>query len=269
MSEYVPLPDLFDLTGQVAVVTGATGQLGEAIAESLAELGAHVVAVARTESDCEELADRLSSDYQRSIAAPADVTDPDEVAASVEHTVDELGGIDILVNNAYSGDAVPFEEMSVEEFRDGLDAALTSTFLMTRESLSELRKGGGSVINIASIYAVVAPDHSIYGESGLNNPFQYGAAKAGVIQQSRWIATRYADDGIRANTISPGGFYNPDLESVTDYEGEFVPNYEERTPLGRMGEPSDLKGVVAFLASDASRWVTGQNIIVDGGWTVW
>lgn len=269
MSEHASVIDLFDLSGQVAIVTGAPGQLGEAISEALAELGAHVVAVARTESDCEELADRLSEDYQRALAAPADVTDPDEVAAAVDLTVDEFGGVDFLVNCAYSGDAIPFEEMTVEEFHDGIDAALTSTFLTTRESLPALRDGGGSIVNIASIYGIVAPDHEIYGDSGLNNPAHYGAAKAGVIQLTRWIATRYADDGIRANAITPGGFYNADLESRPGYEEEFVPNYENRTPLGRMGRPDDLKGAVALLASDAGKWMTGQNVVVDGGWTVW
>jgi gluconate 5-dehydrogenase len=261
--------ELFDLSDTVAIVTGAPGQLGTAMSEALAELGAHVVVVSRTEADCEELAARLSEEYQCAIAVPADVTTEDGVTRVVNETDSEFGRLDVLVNGAYAGDAVPFEEMTVEEFRAGLDAALTSTFLTCQQALRLLCEGQGSVVNVASIYGVVAPDHSIYGETGMNNPAQYGAAKAGVIQFTRWLATRYADEGLRANALTPGGIYNPELESVQDYEDVFVPNYEDRTPLGRMGHPEDLKGAIAFLASDASMWVTGQNLIVDGGWTVW
>lgn len=269
MKDDTSISKLFDLTDTVAVVTGATGQLGEAMAETLAELGANLVVVARTEGDCERLATRLTEEYQQSIAVPADVTDPSEVEAMAESVRDEFGRLDILVNTAYSGAVADFEEMSVQQFREGVDAALTSVFLTTRETVPMLRDGGGSVINVASIYGVVAPNHDIYGTTGMNNPAQYGAAKAGVIQFSRWLATRYADEGIRANTLTPGGIYNAELKSQEGYEETFVPNYEELTPLGRMGRPEDLKGAVAFLASDASAWVTGQNIIVDGGWTTW
>lgn len=261
--------DLFDLTGQVAMVTGAPGQLGEAISETLAELGAHIVVVSRTKKDCKKLANRLSEEYQKSIPISADVTNPDEVEALAESIRDEFGRLDVVVNNAYSGSVSRLEEMSVQEFRQGLDSALTSIFLTTRETLPLLREGTATIINISSIYGIVAPNHSIYGGTGLNNPAQYGAAKAGVIQFSRWLATRYADDDIRANALTSGGIYNPQLEDDDDYGDVFVPNYEGLTPLGRMGRPQDLKGAIAFLASDASSWVTGQNLIVDGGWTTW
>lgn len=261
--------DLYDLTNRVALVTGATGQLGQTICEALAEQGAHIVVNSRTETDCVELADEISSEYQKAIGIAGDVTEESDVQDVISSIDDEFGRLDVLVNNAYSGELAPFEEMSVDQFRTALDGALVSTFLCTRESLPLLRKEKGSIINIASIYGVVAPDHSIYGDSGLNNPANYGAAKAGVIQLTRWVATRYGEDGIRANAITPGGFYNAELKDRTDYTDEFVPNYEERTPLGRMGDPEDMKGPVTFLASDASQWMTGQNLIVDGGWTTW
>jgi gluconate 5-dehydrogenase len=269
MIDDTSISELFDLTGSVAVVTGATGQMGRAMAETLAELGAHIVVVSRTEADCQQLATQLTDEYQTSISVPTDVTDPSEVEAMAEAVRKEFGRLDILVNSAYSGAVVDFEDMSVQQFQDGIDAALTSVFLTTRETVPMLRDGGGSIINIASIYGVVAPNHGIYGSTGMNNPAQYGAAKAGVIQFSRWLATRYADEGIRANALTPGGIYSAELESQQGYEETFVPNYEELTPLGRMGRPEDLKGPMAFLASDASSWVTGQNIIVDGGWTTW
>lgn len=269
MSTQPSLMDLFDLTNRVAIVTGAPGQLGQTIAETVAELGAHVVVVSRTKSECDKLADRLSEKYQRAISIPADVTDPNEVEALAEAVRSEFGQLDILINNAYSGGTTNFEEMSAQEFNQGIHSALTSVFLTTRETLPMLRENGSSIINVSSIYGVVAPNHNIYGKTGLNNPAHYGAAKAGVIQFSRWLATRYANDGVRANALTPGGIYNPDLQPVQDYEETFVPNYEELTPLGRMGRPQDLKGAIAFLATDASSWVTGQNLIVDGGWTTW
>lgn len=269
MSHNPPVSDLFDLTDRVAIVTGAPGQLGEAFSETLAELGAHVVVVSRTEEECEKLANHLSEEYQRSLAVPADVTQPDDVERLIDSVSNEFGRLDILVNNAYGGEATDLENMSIDEFRESLDSALTSIFLTTREGLPKLRKTRGLIINIASIYGIVAPNHSVYGNTGLNNPAPYGAAKAGVIQFTRWLATRYADEGIRANALTPGGIYNQELEDKEDYEDVFVPKYEELTPLGRMGNPEDLKGAIAFLASDASSWVTGQNIIVDGGWTTW
>jgi len=264
-----PVSELYDLDDKIALVTGATGQLGRPICEALAEQGATIVINARSEQDCTELAGELTEAYQCALPAPGDVTKETDVRAILSEIKNEFGRLDILVNNAYRGAYAPFEEMTVKQFQSAMDGALLSTFLCTRESLSLLRNGGGSIINIASIYGVVAPDHSVYGDSGLNNPANYGAAKAGVIQLTRWIATRYAEDNIRANVVSPGGFYNPSLEDQPDYSDLFVPNYEARTPLGRMGSPEDMKGPVLFLASDASQWMTGHNLIVDGGWTVW
>lgn len=260
---------LYDLSDSVALVTGATGQLGRPMCEALAEQGANVVVNARSASDCIALATDLTERYQRAVAAAGDVTDEEDVSQIVSTVQDEFDGLDVLINNAYSGSLADFEEMTVEQFQSAIDGALMSTFLCTRESLPLLREDGAAIINIASIYGLVAPNHDIYGDSGLNNPANYGAAKAGVIQLTRWIATRYAEQDIRANAITFGGFYNPELEERTDYTEEFVPNYEQHTPLGRMGNPEDVKGPVTFLASDASQWMTGQNLIVDGGWTTW
>lgn len=263
------IDELFDLSEKVALVTGATGKLGLAICEALAECGCNVVVNSRTGSECRELADQLSFESTDSVPAPGDVTDEGDVESLLKVVDEEFGRLDILVNNAYSGSSRPFEDISKEEFNRVLETGLTSQFLCTRESLSFLKEDGGSVINVSSIYGVVAPDHGIYGDTGLNNPPHYGAAKAGVIQLTRWIATRYASEGIRANSITPGGMYDPEISNQPDYEDVFVTEYERRTPMGRMGTPEDIKGVVAYLASDASSWVTGENVIVDGGWTAW
>jgi gluconate 5-dehydrogenase len=262
--------DLFDMGGEVAIVTGATGQLGGQMADALAEAGAHVVVASRTESDCERKATELSSKHAEALAVPTDVTDPESVENMVNKAVDRFGGVDVLVNNAYSGTAAPFEEITLDDWNAAFEGAVTSTFLCSQAVAPVMvEQESGSIVNVGSIYGTVAPDHSIYGETGLNNPANYGPAKAAVVQFTRWLAAYLAEDGVRVNCISPGGFYDEDLEDRPGYEETFVPNYRDRTPLGRMGDDTDLKGPIVFLASDASEWVTGHNLLVDGGWTVW
>lgn len=264
------IQELLDLEGRVAVVTGGPGQLGTQMTDALAELGAHVVVVSRTAADCEQRARELTEAHREAMAHPADVTDADAVDGMVKAVVERFGRIDVLVNSAYSGALAPFEEMTAEQFRSGLDGALTSTFLCSQAVAPVMREQeSGAIVNVGSIYGVVAPDGRIYGDTGIDSPPNYGPAKAGVINLTRWLATHLADDGVRVNCVSPGGFYNETFEERPDYAETFVPNYRERTPLGRMGGDEDLKGVVAFLASDASAWVTGENVLVDGGWTAW
>lgn len=272
MTETPTIWDLFELEDQVAIVTGGAGQLGREMCEALAEAGAHVVVASRTYDDCVDFAETLTEKHARAVAVEVDVTVEESIETMIDTVRDEFGRLDILVNNAYegSGYGVPFEDLSLEQWRSTVMSTLTQTFLCSQAAVPELRKQPDStIINIGSIYGVVAPDHRIYGESELNNPPQYGAAKAGVIQFTRWLATYLAQDGIRVNALSPGGFYSEEMENVPRYTDTFVPNYESRTPLGRMGEPGDLKGAIVFLASAASRWVTGQNLLIDGGWTTW
>ena len=262
--------ELFDLEGRVAIVTGGPGQLGTQMTDALAELGAHVVVVARTETDCKRRARELTETHQEAMAYATDVTDDEAIDEMVAAVKQRFGRIDVLVNNAYSGASAPFAEMTTAQFQSGLDGALTSTFSCSQAVAPTMAaQGSGAIVNVGSIYGLVAPDDSIYGESGLNSPSNYGPSKAGVIALTRWLATHLAADGIRVNCVSPGGFYNDDLAGRPDYVDTFVPNYRERTPLGRMGDETDLKGVVALLASEASKWMTGENVVVDGGWTVW
>jgi len=262
--------DLFSLEGKVAIVTGGAGKLGSQMCDALAEAGAHVVVASRNLKNCQRKARELTEKHKESIAVQVDVTDKQSVQAMVEAVLQHFGRIDILVNNAYSGLSAPFEEMTPQQWKSALDGAMTSTFLCSQAvSKVMIRQKKGVIINIASIYGIVAPDHRIYGRTGLNSPCNYGPAKAGVIQFTKWLAAYLAPYKIRVNCISPGGFYNEDLRKLPDYEKVFVPNYCSKTPLGRMGDETDLKGVIVFLASDASKWMTGQNIIVDGGWTIW
>lgn len=264
--------ELYDLEGRVAIVTGGAGQLGSQMCDALAEAGAHVVVASRTLETCERKADELSAAHNEAMAVDVDVREKPQVERMVDEVLDRFGGVDILVNNAYCGEGygVPFEELSVEEWESMLDGVLTQTFLCSQAAVPSLRDSEhGTIVNIGSHYGVVAPDHRVYGDSDINNPPNYGAAKAGVIQLTRWLATYLAEDGVRVNSISPGGFYSESMEDVPDYEEVFVPNYEYRTPLGRMGDETDMKGIIVYLASEASKWMTGQNIVLDGGWTAW
>jgi len=188
-----------------------------------------------------------------------------------KEVIDHFEQIDILVNNAYSGESAPFEEMTVEQWRSALDGAMTSSFLCSRSVCENMKKQNkGAIVNIGSIYGVVAPNQRIYGRAGNNSPPNYGPAKAGVIQFTKWLATYLAEWNIRVNCISPGGFYNHEEADENEYyDRDFASNYRDRTPLGRMGDETDLKGAIALLSSDAGKWITGQNVVVDGGWTVW
>ncbi len=262
--------DLFRLKGSVAIVTGGAGKLGSQMADALAEAGAHIVVASRNLDKCRAKAEALSAVHAEALPVAVDVTNKDSVRRMFDAVMERFGRIDVLVNNAYSAQAKPFEQMSAEEFESASRGALTSTFLCSQAVAPTMRaQRSGVIVNIASIYGLVSPDHRIYGRSGLDNPCNYGPAKAGVIQFTRWLAAYLAPDGIRVNAITPGGFYNPQFRERLDYEDVFVANYRHKTPLGRMGNETDLKGAVVFLSSAASEYVTGQNIVVDGGWTIW
>jgi NAD(P)-dependent dehydrogenase (short-subunit alcohol dehydrogenase family) len=193
-----------------------------------------------------------------------------EAVRSVAGSIDSsFGRLDILVNcaalvgtSALEGWAVPFEEQSAETWRLAQDINLLAPFVLTQACVRLLGESGkGSVINVASIYGVVGPDYSLYGDSGMGNPAAYAASKGGLIQLTRWLATTLAPD-IRVNSITPGGILRGQAES-------FIGRYQEKTPLRRLGTEEDLKGAVAFLASQMSSYVTGHNLVVDGGWTAW
>jgi NAD(P)-dependent dehydrogenase (short-subunit alcohol dehydrogenase family) len=262
--------DLFRLKDAVAIVTGGAGKLGGQMADALAEAGAHVVVASRDLDKCRAKAEALSGSHTEALGVAVDVTEEDSVHRMVDAVLERFDRIDVLVNNAYSAKVTSFEQMKAEEFESATRGALTSTFLCSQAVAPAMRaRKSGSIVNIASIYGLLSPDHRIYGRSGLDNPCNYGPAKAGVLQFTRWLAAYLAPDGIRVNAITPGGFYNPQLSERLDYEDVFVANYRHKTPLGRMGNETDLKGAVVFLASAASEYVTGQNIVVDGGWTIW
>lgn len=262
------LRELMSLSGRVALVTGGAGHLGRVICETLAELGAAVAVLDREGSRA--VADDLASRYGvPALGIDLDLADQSAVITVPERVSDALGGFDVLVNNAafvgssaLSGWVVPFADQTFDAWRQALEVNLTAVFGLSQASIPFLTRGTGAIINVASIYGVLGPDWSLYEGTAMGNPAAYAASKGGLIQLSRWLSTTVAPS-VRVNAISPGGVARSGQPEV------FRQRYEARTPLRRMACEEDFKGVVAFLASDASAYVTGQNIVVDGGWSAW
>ncbi|GAB2175848.1 SDR family oxidoreductase [Dongia sp. agr-C8] len=260
------LSDLMNLDGRVALVTGGSGHLGRAMVAALVEMGARVAVHGLNPDETAKAADA----HGKACAPfPADLADPDAVTALPGAVKAKFGRLDILINNAafvgtsaLKGWAVPFQQQSVETWRRAIDVNLTAVFALTQAAALLLAESGsGSVINIASIYGLVGPDLSLYHGTELGNPAAYAASKGGLIQLTRWLATSLAPK-VRVNALTPGGIARGQPQ-------EFVDRYVARTPLGRMGREDDMIGAMAYLASDLSNYVTGQNIVVDGGWTAW
>lgn len=264
------LKELMNLRGRRALITGATGGLGRVMADTLAELGADLVLVDRQGSDFGPLEDVLHGKWQ--VTTRALVCDLEVEAQRnemIEAVKEDGQNLNILINNAafvgsadLQGWVAPFEEQTVATWRRALEVNLTTAFHLSQALTPELRKGeGGNIINIASIYGELGPDWRLYEGTTMGNPAAYAASKGGLIQLTRWLATTLAPH-VRVNAISPGGVFRKQPEV-------FVQRYVDRTPLGRMASEDDFRGAVAFLASDLSRYVTGQNLMVDGGWGGW
>ncbi len=264
------LHELMSLNGRVALITGGAGHLGRTMASSLAECGADIVIADRSIESCRSVTSALEAEYGiRTLDIAIDLEQEKEVEALPGIVMDHFGHMDILLNNAafvgtsgLKGWATRFEEQSTETWRRAMEVNLTACFTLCRKSSTFLRASQhGSIINVGSIYGIVGPDLSLYDGTTMGNPAAYAASKGGLLQLTRWLATTLAPH-IRVNAISPGGVWRNQPKS-------FVERYEKRTPLGRMATEEDFKGVIAWLASDASAYVTGQNIQIDGGWDVW
>jgi NAD(P)-dependent dehydrogenase (short-subunit alcohol dehydrogenase family) len=251
------LVELGDLAGRRALVAGGAGHLGRAAVQALLEAGAQV-AVADLDG-----APRGTTGIQ------VDLADEEGARSAVREASERLGGLDVLVHaaalvgtSALEGWAVPFAEQTLAAWDAALRLNLGSAFVLVQEAREPLaRSGHGSVILFGSIYGVVGPDPALYDGTGLANPTAYGAAKAGLLQLVRYLATELAP-AVRVNAISPGGVARGQPDA-------FQQRYRDRTPLRRMAVEEDVKGAVAFLASDLSAYVTGHNLVVDGGWTAW
>lgn len=262
--------ELASLRGRVALVTGGAGHLGLAAAETLAELGAGVVIVDLDAARCEAAAAMLRQRFgARAMGLRADLAVEADVRGIAPRVEQEFGRLDVLINCAalvgtsgLKGWAVPFAQQDLDTWRLALEVNLTAPFALVQSSVELLRRHGrGSVINVGSIYGVVGPDWSLYEGTTLGNPAAYGASKGGLGQLTRWLATTLGPD-VRVNTIVPGGI-------ARGQSPAFVERYVRKVPLRRMATEQDFKGIVAFLASDLSAYVTGQEIAVDGGFTSW
>ena len=266
--------DLFSMKGRVAVVTGAVGLLGRQHCHALSYHGAHIVVSDLDETRSKEFAETLPTE---SIGAGTDVTDPDSLAKLLARTLDHFGRLDILVNNAAVNDALEnpalreglsrFETYPLTQWRRSMEVNVTGVFLCCQVLGSHMAaQRTGSIINIASTYGIVAPDQSIYrrpdGDQSFHKSAVYAASKGAVIAFTRFLATYWGSAGVRVNCLSPGGVEN-------GQEGHFIRNYSLKTPLGSMAAATDFKGAIVFLASDASSYMTGANLVVDGGWTIW
>jgi 2-deoxy-D-gluconate 3-dehydrogenase len=269
----------FDLTGRVAVVTGGVGLLGAEFCRTLTEAGAAVAVVDLNAASSAGTADSLTKSGYSAQAFPTDITQPDSVNAMVEGVLKAFGRIDILVNSAaldpkFDPDAAKkgmapgaFEDYPLEQWNAALNVNLTGMFLMTQACVRPMLAQGkkGSIINICSTYGLNGPDQRIYvkdGERVAFKPVYYTVTKAGVMGFTKYLAAYYAGTEIRVNALTPGGVFN-------NHEEYFVKNYSAKTILGRMARKDEMNGALLFLASDASSYMTGNNVVVDGGWTAW
>ena len=259
---------LMNLSGRRALITGANGSLGRVIAETLGELGADLILL--------DLPDKplsiLGSEIQESMDVDVAVELCDlELQGERERLIAKLlegGKLDILINNAalvgtsgLKGWGVPFAEQSIDTWRRAIEINLTSVFHLCQGLMPLMQSSGsGSIVNIGSIYGEFGPDWAAYEGTEMGNPAAYGVSKGGLLQLTRWLATTVAPR-VRVNAICPGGI-------ARNQPRAFVDHYESRTPMGRMAKEDDFRGAIAFLASDMSAYMTGQRLLIDGGWGV-
>jgi NAD(P)-dependent dehydrogenase (short-subunit alcohol dehydrogenase family) len=265
---------IFDLSNKTAIVTGALGLIGKEHCKALSEAGANVIVGDIDKNLCEDFAKTLATS---SMGISIDVTSPDSLKKCRDKAISTFGHIDILVNNAAINDMFEnpkaaseqskFENYPLELWQKSVDVNLTGVFLCSQIFGSEMAKQKfGSIINIASTYGIAAPDQSLYkkedGSQSFYKPPAYSATKGAVLMFTRYLAAYWGKDGLRVNSLTPGG--------VENFQDQFfIQKYSAKTPLGRMAKPDDYKGALIFLASDASAYMTGANLVVDGGWTCW
>jgi len=267
----------YTLDGRVAIVTGGAGLLGKGYCETLASAGANVVIADVAAQASEELADKISLETEVDVQGiQTDVSDPDSVRKLIEQVMKKFNRVDILVNNAaldpkfdpaHSGEhSSRFENFPFTAWQEAMGVNVTGMFLCAQAVAGPMLEANrGVIINISSTYGLVGPDQRLYQREGHPpqfKPVTYTVAKAAVLGLTRYLATYFANTGIRVNTLTPGGVF-------ADHDEEFVQRYSAKTILGRMANADEMSSALLFLASDASSYMTGANLIVDGGWTAW
>lgn len=264
----------FSLEGKVALVTGSMGLLGRHHCRALAEAGANVIVTDLDGDACQSFAATLPAE---SLGLGLDVIDEYAIRCALDKALHEFGRVDVLVNNAAVNDMFETPALAAEQSRfenypldmwlQSLEVNITGVFLCAQVFGSQMvKQGGGSIINIASTYGMVAPNQALYrAPDGLQSFYKspsYPTTKGAVLAFTKYLAAYWGKANVRVNALSPGGVQN-------GQDSYFIANYAERTPLGRMAQPTDYKGALVFLASDASGYMTGANLVMDGGWTVW
>lgn len=262
---------MFRLDNHVAIITGAAGLLGKQHALALAEVGAHVVLVDRDVETCQQRAQQIAEHSQvKALALSCDVTKKSSWEDVLQQVLSEFGQVDVLVNNAaFTTQSRSknydrgFLEFPLEDWNQILEVNLAGTFLGCQVIGSEMiRQRSGSIVNLASLYGVVSPNHRLYPGTGIHQPVAYSVSKAGVLALTRYLATLWADQGVRVNCITPGGVFN-------DHAELFATRFGALCPSSRMARPDEMRGALVYLASSASSYCTGHNLVVDGGWTAW
>ncbi len=272
------IQDKFNLTGKAAIVTGGVGLLGSEFCRTLAEAGAQVLIADIDAAKALQFAQELGKAGHVADGVSVDITQPDSVRYMVARAIENFGRLDILVNSAaldpkfdqeHVGEqgANAFETFPLEAWNQALGVNLTGTFLCCQAAAREMvRQGSGIMINICSTYGLVGPDQRIYQRPGQKaqsyKPVYYSVTKSGILGLTHYLATYYAGKNIRVNALTPGGVYN-------NHDEVFTQNYSARTVIGRMANKDEMNGALLFLASDASSYMTGSNLVVDGGWTAW
>ena len=257
---------MFILKGRKAIVTGGGGGIGSAMGQALYDAGAQVMLVGRSES-VDEAASKIGTIELPVQSARVDLGDPEKLTSGFKKCVDDLEGLDIL---AVCHGTLHIAE-ATDHGKDGWDKTinvnLTSVFSLNQlAGRHMIKQGSGKIINIASMYGMVSPDLNIYNDKYSANPPHYGSAKAALIQWTKYAACEFGREGIRFNSISPGPFPN---KYVQKNDKNLVKNIEKKVPMNRIGQPEELVGALIFLAANSSSYVTGANIVVDGGWTAW
>jgi len=267
----------FDMTGKTAIITGAAGLLGKQFCLALAQAGANVVMADLDKKPVLENEVEFREMGLNALAVEVDVSDPDSTKSMVERALTVFGSVDVLVNSAAldpkfdsagvsAQGANAFESFSLDAWRQALDVNLTGMFLSSQAAVVPmLKQGQGVIVNICSMYGLVGPDQRLYERPDGTRQFKpvyYSTTKAGVLGFTRYLATYYAGKNIRVNALTPGGVFN-------DHDEVFTTQYSARTVLGRMADLDEMNGAMLFLCSDASSYMTGSNLVVDGGWTAW
>lgn len=263
--------DLFSLKGKVCLLTGAAGFLGRQMAAALAAAGGFVYLNGRQDGPLAALCQEIHQQGGQCNPLPFDITDATAMTAALRQIEQQHGHLDVLVNNAYAGRPGKFSQAGPDDFMQACESGLAASAGLVNASCQLLQARAtpdnmSSVINIASMYGMVSPDPSIYGDSGHDNPPGYGAMKAALIQYTRYAATSLASANIRVNALSPGAF---PADSVRQDMPELWQRLNQKPPMRRTGQPHELQGALVFLASSAASYVTGSNLVVDGGWTAW